>query len=77
MVSVIAVSVSTAGHVSAGKGVNIDTSDEDSALLDEENAEVVGKLLDVVRAVSIKGIYGSDSDNEVTVTKDADGKSCV
>ncbi|GFU82609.1 hypothetical protein TNCV_2306531 [Trichonephila clavipes] len=38
MVLVIEASVSTAGHVSAGKGVNIDSSDEDSALLDEENA---------------------------------------
>ncbi|PRD22153.1 UNVERIFIED_CONTAM: hypothetical protein NCL1_49878 [Trichonephila clavipes] len=74
MVSVIEVSDSTAGHVFAGK---IDTSDEDSVLLDEENAEVVDKLLDVVGAVSIKGIDGSDSDNEVTVTKDVDGKTWI
>ncbi|GFU42650.1 hypothetical protein TNCV_1470491 [Trichonephila clavipes] len=47
------VSVSTAGHVSAGKGVNIDTSDEDSALLDEENDAHVEKYI----RCSGSGIY--------------------
>ncbi|GFW93835.1 hypothetical protein TNCV_4221161 [Trichonephila clavipes] len=47
------VSVSTAEHVSAGKGVNIDTSDEDIALLDEENDAHVEKYI----RCSGSGIY--------------------
>ncbi|GFV26219.1 hypothetical protein TNCV_3150191 [Trichonephila clavipes] len=47
MVLDIVVLISTTGHVSAVKGVNNDTVDEESALLDEEDAAEVDKLLDV------------------------------
>ncbi|GFY33398.1 hypothetical protein TNCV_1898501 [Trichonephila clavipes] len=59
--------VSRTGRVLAGKGENIDTVDEESALLDKYDATEVHTLLDEEEAVSIKGI-GEDSDEVVAVT---------
>ncbi|GFW40953.1 hypothetical protein TNCV_4370011 [Trichonephila clavipes] len=56
MLLVVVVVVSRRVH--ASKGVNIDTVDEESALLDEEDAAEVDKLLDVAGAVSIKEMSG-------------------
>ncbi|GFV75826.1 hypothetical protein TNCV_1757541 [Trichonephila clavipes] len=54
----VVVVVGIIGH--AGKGVNIDT-------VDEEDAAEVYKLLDVVGAISFKGIGGRDLEDDVTV----------
>ncbi|GFT91087.1 hypothetical protein TNCV_2008901 [Trichonephila clavipes] len=76
MILDIVLLVSTTGHVSAGKGVNIDTLDEESSLFKEEDVAEVYKLLEEVYkllvTVSIKGIGGCDSVEDVTVTEDGD-----
>ncbi|GFW68211.1 hypothetical protein TNCV_1880931 [Trichonephila clavipes] len=52
-------------------GMVLDLVSRTRQAVGEEDAAEVDKLLEVVGAVFIKG--GSDSENDVTVTKDADG----
>ncbi|GFW70972.1 hypothetical protein TNCV_190631 [Trichonephila clavipes] len=60
------------GLVLASKDENIDTVDEESALLDNDDARDVDRLLDVEEVVSVKGI-GEDFDDVLTSIDDVDG----
>ncbi|GFV82542.1 hypothetical protein TNCV_3983321 [Trichonephila clavipes] len=76
MVSDVVVVVSRTELILVGKGEKIDMVDEESALLDDDNATEVHRLLDVEEVVSIKRI-GEDSDDVVTAIDVMDGKRCA